>query len=59
MAHFKVHDLRSTCRTLLAKQGTHGHVVTNMNGKIAVLTEPERPYMAMSFEITPIPKAVE
>ena len=26
MAHFTVHDLRRTCRTLLAKQGTLGHV---------------------------------
>ena len=26
MAHFTVHDLRRTCRTLLAKQGTPGHV---------------------------------
>ncbi|MBV7315718.1 site-specific integrase [Shewanella sp. NIFS-20-20] len=26
MAHFTVHDLRRTCRTLLAKQGTSGHV---------------------------------
>jgi integrase len=24
--HFTVHDLRRTCRTLLAKQGTPGHV---------------------------------
>ncbi|QYJ85841.1 tyrosine-type recombinase/integrase [Shewanella mesophila] len=26
MAHFTVHDLRRTCRTLLAKQGTPAHV---------------------------------
>lgn len=26
MPHFTVHDLRRTCRTLLAKQGTPGHV---------------------------------
>lgn len=26
MKHFTVHDLRRTCRTLLAKQGTPGHV---------------------------------
>lgn len=26
MAHFTVHDLRRTCRTLLAKQGTPGHI---------------------------------
>lgn len=26
LAHFTVHDLRRTCRTLLAKQGTPGHV---------------------------------
>jgi integrase len=26
MPHFTVHDLRRTCRTLLAKQGTAGHV---------------------------------
>lgn len=26
MTHFTVHDLRRTCRTLLAKQGTPGHV---------------------------------
>lgn len=26
MLHFTVHDLRRTCRTLLAKQGTPGHV---------------------------------
>ncbi|MGO2089072.1 MAG: tyrosine-type recombinase/integrase [Oceanisphaera sp.] len=26
MPHFAVHDLRRTCRTLLAKQGTPGHV---------------------------------
>jgi integrase len=26
MPHFTVHDLRRTCRTLLAKQGTLGHV---------------------------------
>jgi integrase len=26
MAHFTVHDLRRTCRTLLARQGTLGHV---------------------------------
>jgi integrase len=26
MAHFTVHDLRRTCRTLLAKQGILGHV---------------------------------
>ena len=26
MKHFTVHDLRRTCRTLLAKQGTSGHV---------------------------------
>jgi integrase len=26
MLHFTVHDLRRTCRTLLAKQGTSGHV---------------------------------
>jgi integrase len=26
MPHFTVHDLRRTCRTLLAKQGTSGHV---------------------------------
>jgi len=26
MEHFTVHDLRRTCRTLLAKQGTPGHV---------------------------------
>ncbi|MCL1059744.1 tyrosine-type recombinase/integrase [Shewanella gelidimarina] len=26
MAHFTVHDLRRTCRSMLAKQGTPGHV---------------------------------
>lgn len=26
MSHFTVHDLRRTCRTLLAKQGTPGHI---------------------------------
>ena len=26
MQHFTVHDLRRTCRTLLAKQGTQGHI---------------------------------
>lgn len=26
MAHFTVHDLRRTCRSLLAAQGTSGHV---------------------------------
>ena len=26
MPHFTVHDLRRTCRTLLAQQGTPGHV---------------------------------
>lgn len=26
MAHFTVHDLRRTCRSLLAAQGTPGHV---------------------------------
>ncbi len=26
MPHFTVHDLRRTCRTLLAKQGTPGHI---------------------------------
>lgn len=26
MLHFTVHDLRRTCRTLLAKQGTQGHI---------------------------------
>ncbi|PMJ34827.1 integrase [Vibrio cyclitrophicus] len=26
MPHFTIHDLRRTCRTLLAKQGTPGHV---------------------------------
>ncbi len=24
--HFTVHDLRRTCRTLLARQGTQGHI---------------------------------
>jgi Phage integrase family. len=26
MPHFAVHDLRRTCRTLLARQGTPGHI---------------------------------
>ena len=26
MPHFTVHDLRRTCRSLLAQQGTPGHV---------------------------------
>ncbi|GIU51809.1 integrase [Shewanella sp. KT0246] len=38
MAHFTVHDLRRTCRSLLAAQGTPGHVAERcLNHKLKVL----------------------